>query len=630
MPDACPVVPSSGPLRPIPISDVRLASGFWGDRQTRNAGNTIGHCLAWIRRAGWIENFAIVIDSALPDGGLAGGLPVARRGREFSDADVYKIAEAMAWEAGRTGDEQLEKQLLDLGELLAGAQHPDGYLNTRFAHARYSDLEWGHELYCYGHLIQAGVARLRTTGEDNLTGVALRAADHVCREFGPDGRVAVCGHPVIEMALVELYRVTGERRYLDQARLFVDRRGLRTLADIEFGRQYFQDDIPVRQSEVLHGHAVRALYLACGVVDVAVETGDDELLAAVVRQWEETVATRTYITGGMGSRHQDEAFGEAFELAPDRAYAETCAAVASVMLSWRLLLATGEARFADLIERTLFNAVAVSPDEQGTKFFYRNTLHQRRPSEVPALDEQSPRAAAGMRAPWYEVSCCPANIARTFASLGGYAATADSEGVQLHQFMDAEIRTEPADIQVSTAYPVDGKVIIRISRSVEHEWTLRVRIPQWAAGARLRAGGEWRAVGAGYAEVRRQWRPGDQVELDLPMQPRWIRPDPRIDAVRGCVAVERGPLVYCLESVDQDGADLDTVAVLTTQPPQPDGDTTLTAPARSTRLPERPWPYGETGVSEELSTTAVFVPYHSWGNRGPSTMRVFVPEQPSR
>ncbi|MBP2325968.1 DUF1680 family protein [Kibdelosporangium banguiense] len=620
MSEASPVVPSQGVLRPIPITDVSLREGFWGERQARNASSTIDHCLNWVRRAGWIDNFAAAV---------AGTLPEARRGREFSDADLYKLIEGMAWEVGRSGTERLDKELLGLGELMAKAQHPDGYLNTKFGHARYSDLEWGHELYCYGHLIQAAVARLRTTGEDEFTAVALRAADHVCAEFGPAGRVGVCGHPVIETALVELYRVTGRQRYLDQARLFVDRRGQRTLADIEFGRRYFQDDVPVRQSEVLHGHAVRALYLACGAVDVAVETGDTDLLAAVIRQWEQTVATRTYLTGGMGSRHQDESFGEAFELAPDRSYAETCAAVASVMLSWRLLLATGEARFADLAERTLFNAIAVSPDENGTAFFYRNTLHQRRLPGIPAVDEESPRAAAGMRAPWYEVSCCPTNISRMMASIGGYVATADSSGIQLHQFTAADIRTEVADLQVDTAYPEAGKVVVRIRRTVEHEWALRIRVPAWATGAHLRVGGSRRPVAPGYAQVQRRWEVGDRVVLDLPMTARWTRPDPRIDAVRGCVAVERGPVVYCLESVDQPDADLETFSVVTTDLPEPTG-TALSVPAQYSRLPDRPWPYGETSAMEELSTTALFVPYHMWGNRGPSTMRVFVPEHPPR
>jgi uncharacterized protein len=617
-PKACPVVPTGSALRPIAIDDVSLAPGFWGGRQSRNSENTIGHCLSWARKAGWLANFAASVD---------GTLPAARRGREFSDADVYKVAEAMAWEVGRTANERLDKELLDLGELLTAAQHSDGYLNTRFEAARYSDLEWGHELYCYGHLIQAGVARLRTAGEDDLTGVAVRAADHVCAEFGPDGRVGVCGHPEIEMALVELYRATGQRRYLDQARLFVDRRGLRTLADIEFGRRYFQDDVPVRHTDVLHGHAVRALYLACGAVDVAVETGDDELLSAVVRQWEHTVASRTYITGGMGSRHQDEAFGEAFELPPDRAYAETCAAIASVMLSWRLLLATGEARFADLIERTLYNAIAVSPDERGTSFFYSNTLHQRRPPDVAEPDAESPRAATGMRAPWYEVSCCPTNISRMFASLGGYIATADSDGVQLHQFAAAEIHTDVADLHVHTTYPWDGEVVVHVLRTVSREWTLSVRIPAWAAGATLHADST-HTVSPGYAKVRRQWLAGDRIVVHLPMTPRWTRPDPRIDAVRGCVAVERGPMIYCLESVDQAGADLDTMTVLTTQAPEPSGEFRLTAPARWSRLPDRPWPYGEADSLEGLSTSAVFVPYHMWGNRGPGTMRVFVPEHP--
>src|SRR5690606_11757002 len=222
--------------------------------------------------------------------------------------------------------------------------------------ARWSDLEWGHELYCLGHLFQAAVARARTRPEadDGLLEVARRAADLGCGVFGDGGIRSVCGHAEVEVALAELARVTGEQRYLEQAKLFVDRRGHGVLADIEWGRGYFQDDVPVREAQVLHGHAVRANYLAAGAVDVAVETGEAELLDALRSQWERTVARRTYITGGQGSHHQDEAFGDDFELPSDRAYSETCAGVGSVMFSWRLLLATGEARYADLIERTLY------------------------------------------------------------------------------------------------------------------------------------------------------------------------------------------------------------------------------------------------------------------------------------
>ncbi|MGH3391511.1 MAG: glycoside hydrolase family 127 protein, partial [Actinomadura sp.] len=303
-----PVSPSRGVLRPLGLDEVRLLPGFWGDRQELNAAVILDHCHGWMSRAGWIGNFGAAVE---------GRLPADRHGREFSDSEIYKLMEAFSWEAGRTGRDH--PAIAELTDLIAAAQEGDGYLNTMFGHQgpgrRYRDLEWGHELYCYGHMIQAGVARLRMHGDDRFVQVVRRAADHVSERFAEAPEV--CGHPEIEMALVELYRATGDDRYLEQARAFVDRRGRPALADIHLGRAYYQDDMPVREARVFRGHAVRALYLACGVVDVAVETGDDELLQTVIAQWERTIAARTYLTGGMGSRHSGEAFGEDFELPPD-------------------------------------------------------------------------------------------------------------------------------------------------------------------------------------------------------------------------------------------------------------------------------------------------------------------------
>jgi len=511
-PGGRPVAPSAGRLRPLGMGEVRLTGGFWADRQHVNATASLRHIEDWMEREGWIPNFDRAAAGTLSD--------LDRGGREFSDSEVYKLLEAMAWEIGRSGDADLDARFAAIVARIAPVQERDGYLNTRFGRAgqpaRYSDLEWGHELYCYGHLFQAAVARARTRGDDLLVDVARRAADHVCDAFGPDGIASVCGHPEVETALVELGRVTGERRYLDQAALFVERRGHGVLADIGYGRVYYQDDVPVREATVLRGHAVRANYLAAGAVDVAVETGDPELLGAVERQWAATVARRTYVTGGQGSHHQDESFGDDFVLPPDRAYSETCAGVGSIMLAWRLLLATGESRYADLVERTLFNVVATSPAADGRAFYYANTLHQRRPGTVPRDDEPSVRAASSLRAPWFEVSCCPPNVARTLASLDAYLATADDDGVQLQQLAPAEVRTTLPDgrtvaFDVATAYPRDGVVEVRVVGAESRPWTLSLRVPAWADGATLEVPGEpARAVPAGTpATVTRAFAPGE-------------------------------------------------------------------------------------------------------------------------
>ena len=630
-----PVAPSRGRLRPLGLDEVRITGGFWDRRREVNATATLDHCREWMERVGWIGNFSAAVE---------GRVHRDRRGREFADSDVYKLLEAMAWAADSGADPALDTQIAALTETIAPAQEADGYLNTAFGRPgqqpRYSDLEWGHELYCYGHLIQAGVAQARARGEGELAKIARRAADHVCATFGPGGTEGVCGHPEIETALVELARATGEQRYLDQAALFVARRGHRTLADIEFGRAYFQDDVPVRDATVLRGHAVRALYLAAGAVDVAVEIGDEDLLAAVERQWEATVARRTYLTGGMGSHHRDESFGDDFVLPPDRAYSETCAGVASVMLSWRLLLATGDPRYADLAERTLFNVVATSPSEDGRTFFYANTLHRRRRGTVPPVDRDSPRAESSLRAPWFAVSCCPTNVARTLAALPAYLATADDGGIQLHQYADAEIATSLASgqtvaLRVRTDYPSGGSVTVRVGRSPDHPWTLSLRVPSWTRGATawlVDPDGVRRPAAPGTAEVTRVFRPGDEIRLELPVTPRWIGADPRVDAVRGTLAVQRGPLVYCAESVDLPGGrDVDVVRVDSSAAPQDGPHDTVVVPGElAVPGPEHdaPWPYAT--ADERLAPTAdhepiVLVPYHSWANRGPSTMRVWLP-----
>jgi uncharacterized protein len=608
-----PVVPARGELRPLGIGDVRLDGGFWGDRQELNANVMLPHCYAWEDRLGWIDNFRD---------------PSLERGREFADSDVYKLVEGMAWEVGRSGDEDLDRLIGEIAAKAGEAQEDDGYLNTRFGHRgpqqRYTDLEWGHELYCYGHLIQAAVARLRTRGEDRLVEIARRAADHVCDAFGADANQGVCGHPEIEMALVELYRATGQERYLEQARLFVERRGRPALADIERGRAYFQDDMPIRDAEAFRGHAVRALYLASAAVDVAVETGDAELLAAIERQWERTIARRTYLTGGMGSRHSDESFGEDYELPPDRAYSETCAGVASVMLAWRLLLATGDARYADLAERTLYNVVATSPALDGSGFFYANPLHQRVPGDAPEPDAESPRASSSLRAPWFSVSCCPTNVGRTLASLAAYVATADDGGVQIHQFAPCTVRTTLADgravgLRVETGYPWSGDVTIRVEETDGGPWRLSLRVPGWAGEAVLVDRGRRRPVPAGYAVQDAEWREGDEIRLELPIAPRWTRPDPRVDAARGCVALERGPLVYCLESTDQEAG----ISLADVLAHAADGVEQSDAPAA---LGGGVLVRAAGTLLAGASTPLTFIPYHAWGNRGLATMRVWVPE----
>ena len=611
---AAPVVPTRGRLRPLGVSEVRITGGFWGDRQAVNGTATLDHIESRLESEGWLPNFDLA---------AAGTLPAGRRGREFADSEVYKYLEAVAWEIGRTdaaADAALEQRFRSVVARVAAAQEADGYVNTMFGRPgqgdRWSDLEWGHELYCLGHLFQAAVARHRTRpdADDGLVAIARRAADLVCRVFGPDGRDAICGHAEVEVGLAELGRALGEQRYIDQAALFVERHGRGSLAEIEWGQEYFQDDVPVRDAVALRGHSVRANYLASGATDVAIELSDDGLLDALRGQWDRTVERRTYVTGGQGSHHQDEAFGADWELPSDRAYSETCAGVGSIMFSWRLLLATGDTRHADLIERTLFNVVATSPAPDGRAFYYANTLHQRVPGVEADPEGTSKRASSSLRAPWFEVSCCPPNVARTFASLAAYLATADDDGVQVHQYASASVRTMLPDgravsFDVVTGYPVDGS--IRVTIAEDAAFTLTLRVPSWAEGATVRvdAGGEsaQHPAAPGTIEIRRAFRADDVVELTLPLVARVSSADPRVDAVRGTVVVERGPEVLALESIDF-GSDV-VDAVVAGAPVEHEG---------SVRLPVRNRTSGQV-------TDAVLVPYHDWAHRGPSTMRVWIP-----
>jgi DUF1680 family protein len=627
-----PVSPRSSRLRPLGLSQVQITDGYWADLQRRNGRATIPHIEYWLERSGWLPNF---------DAACEGRLPEARRGREFSDSEVYKLLEAMSWELGRAHDPDLETRFHAIVERVASAQDDDGYLSTMFGRpgqaARWSDLEWGHELYCIGHLIQAAVARARTGHpDDKLVQVARRAADLVCAVFGPDGVASVDGHPEIEPALVELYRVTGDEAYLDQAELFIDRRGHGVLEPIEFGAAYFQDDMPLRDADVFRGHAVRAMYLASGAVDLADERADEDLRDAVLRQWRRTIARRTYITGGMGSRHQDEAFGEDFFLPPDRAYSETCAGVGSIMLAWRLLLAYGDPAFSDLIERTLYNVVSTSPSADGRAFFYANTLHRREPGQLAEASRPSLRASSSLRAPWFAVSCCPTNVARTLASVAAYVATADDEGLQLHQYVSGDIQHRlhggrPISLSVTTDYPHEGLIRINVNHTAGSAWTLSVRVPSWAvAGATLSVNGAGRPVKPGMVAERREWQSGDEVVLQLPMHPRFVFPDERVDAVRGCLAVERGPIVHALESVDlPPGMGVDEVRVDTAVSPRIVGGRVVVKCLR-VHHQDNDWPFRGSPVEVSPAVGDVLdevplVEYHSWANRGPSTMRVWIP-----
>jgi DUF1680 family protein len=628
-----PVRPSAAAAvvhRPLGAGGVRLSGGLLGEWQRRNRAVSLPQALRQMETAGNLGNLRLAVAGAGGD----------YRGPAFMDSDLYKSLEAVSWEMGNEPAPALAEFAAEATALLAKAQLPDGYLNSYVqvsGRPRYERLASSHELYCAGHLIQAAVAASRTFDDGALLRVATDFADHLVTAF-LGGTNGLDGHPIVETALVELYRETGTDAYLQLARQFVNQRGRGRVGDSGFGRRYLQDDVPVRVRAAVVGHAVRALYLEAGVVDVAVETGDQQLLASSVRRWDDMVATKTALTGGNGSRHSGEAFGDAWELPPDRAYNETCAAIASFQWAWRLLLATGEARYADLMERVLYNGFGASMSADGQRFFYVNPLQRREDH----FEEDDP----GRRREWFSCACCPPNIMRLVASLGHYVATAAADVLYVHLLAQAQVSAPLAggvlSLDVATDYPWSGAVEFRVRECPEAECALAVRIPGWSREVTVALNGEplpTQVDDRGYLVVRRRWRPGDVLACGLDVTPRLTYPDGRIDALRGTVAVERGPLVYCFEQADQDDdvslADLALGAGELSERPEvlPGVGPTVLVEASAAGLaapgpgglPYRARPDGAPAGS----VAAVALPYFQWDNRDGGAMRVWLPQRPA-
>jgi len=636
-----PVSPVSGhqlAVTPLGLHEVTLTGGFWGQWQRQNREVTTPHALAWLERDGSVDNLRR----------LGQGDPGPHRGMWFSDSDLYKVLEGVSWDLGREPDEHLAGVVRDMAAIIAAAQEPDGYLNSYVQgghQVRWDNLVTSHELYCMGHLIQAGVAHKRATGGDELLDVVRRVADCVVRDFGDLRRKDTDGHPEIEMALVELYRVTGHAPYLDLARQLIDVRGHRVLAaEGHFDSAYYLDATPVREQSTVVGHAVRALYLLSGVIDVYLETGEQALLDAAVRQWSSMVASKLYLTGAVGSRFEGESFGDEYELPPDLAYGETCATIALIQASWRLLLATGESRFADVIERALHNLFAASTSVERNAFFYNNPAQRRSARPAAPLDTRPSRAEApGTRPQWFPCACCPPNIMRTIAALAGHVATRTDDGLQIHLYLPATIDTPVASLTMQTQYPLDGAVTVTVTATREEPWTLALRVPDWCRGASATVNGESVPVGSeGYVRINRTWQTGDVVAFTMPMPARFTVAHPSVDAVRGEVAIERGPVVYCLESPDSpDGVDLNHIEVLVDEPlaervaeDLPGGPGVVVEVAAVMRDDSAWAGTGWFALDEEPAesgrrVTLTAIPYRLWANRGPSVMRIFVPAQRS-
>jgi len=634
------------PVRPVPFTDVTFTGGTLAERQRTNRRVTVPFALGQCESSGRMKNFDLAAETLRRRAaGEAAFQHTPATTAPYDDSDVFKALEGASYCLTLEPDPALREQVDAAIGRIAAAQEPDGYLYTfRTMHPdapvdkRMDAQRWlkdpgqSHELYNLGHLFEAGVAHARATGADGLLAVCLKAADLLHREFA-DGEPRIPpGHQGIEMALVKLHEQTGDRRWLDLARVFLAARG--------GGSPYNQNHRAVAAQREAVGHAVRANYMYAGMADVAALAGDPAAVEAINAIWDDVVGRKLHLTGGCGAHGGGETYGEAYDL-PHRCYNETCAGVAFLYWNHRMFLMTGNGRFMDVFERTLYNNVLSGVSLSGDRFFYPNPL------EWDGAEKFN-HGHAG-RAPWFGCACCPPNVVRTLASLAGYAyavrpGDADAGGdrlfVNLYAEGTAKVRLGGQDVRIGqrTKYPWDGAVAIEVAPAAPADFTLCLRIPGWVRGRpvptdlytyvdaepaawRVRVNGT--AVEPtlvdGYAAVTRSWRDGDRVELELPMPVRRVVADERVAAARGQVALERGPTVYCFEGLDNGGTVADLVL--------PD-DAAMTAAFAADR-------FGGVTVLEVAGASradgqaqagkAVAIPYAVWNNRGPTPMRVWLP-----
>lgn len=617
-------------LKTIPVSAVKIRDGFWQRRRNTNVNLSIPSMHDELIEHGRMDNF-------LRLEGLAND---PQRGPVYSDSDIYKWLEAVGF-ALQSGDEtRLRTTAETMIRQVTAAQEPNGYLNTYFVGDRSSQQmlpatqETGHELYCIGHLLQSAVAWYRATGDPALLDAGIRFVDgFLLPSYGPapSQKPIVAGHPEIEMSLIELYRTTGNRRYLDLSGYIL--RGDSRIPLTSRQITYMFCGIPFTSRTKLEGHAVRAMYACCGATDYYLETGDPEYWKALNVLWNDLYQHQLYITGGVGARAAGEAFGDAYELPNARAYGESCAAIGNMMWNWRMLAATGDAKFADVIERALYNGINSGMSLDGRTYCYRNPL---------AFD---PSSGDTIRNPWYDTTCCPPNLERTMASLPGYFYSLTDDALYVHLYDNSEVNWRLQDgtglrVVQTTRYPWEGEVQLEISPAQPAEFALNVRIPAWSLSNTVQVNGKAIAGAAPgrYLTIRRRWTSGDRVTLAFDMTPRILRANPAVTENTGRVAFQRGPMVFCMEGLDQsvrpdqrnlagfsvratgatsakyDASTLDGIVVLEHQ-----GSHEETPPSSALYYA------ADTPPAQANPATLRLIPYYAWANREPSEMQVWIP-----
>jgi DUF1680 family protein len=619
-------------LRNVPVRAVTIEDGFWSKRRKTNVERSIPTMREQLEQHGRMDNFRrLVGKSAAP-----------QKGPYYSDSDIYKWTEAVGF-ALQSGDiPELRNVTSSMIREVVAVQEPSGYLNTYYVEDRVAQRmlprsqEVGHELYNLGHMLQGAIAYYRATGDATLLDAGAKFVDgFLMSNYGPgaDRKPIVSGHPEIEMSLIELYRTTGNRRYVELAGYILkgdDRIPLEPRQYI-----YMNSGIPFTSRTKLEGHAVRAMYACCGAADYFLETGDESYWKTLNTLWDDLAKRQMYITGGVGARSQGEAFGQPYELPNAQAYGESCAAIGNMMWNWRMLAASGEARFTDVIERSLYNGINSGMSLDGTMYCYRNPL---------AFD---PSSGEKIRNPWYDTTCCPPNLERTFASLPGYFYSTSKDGLYVHLYDNSvlEWRLEsglPIKVEQKTNYPWDGDIQLVLKPAEPTGFTLHVRIPGWVKNPKVAVNGKSvDGVPCGqYLPIHRHWSSGDTVALTLPMTPEVISSNPRVADNLGRVAVQRGPVVYCMEQLDQTGAaDLSAVSIVVNSSSLKnfeseyksgllDGVTVLHhGGAASEVAADQDGLYvpASASAAKTRPESLTLIPYYAWANRQPTSMQVWIP-----
>ena len=616
-------------LRPVPVEAVHLANGFWSTRRTVTTQRSLPTMLELLEEHGEVDNFRR----------LSGRKNAPRRGPVYTDSDVYKWIEAASWalasnETPETDKTKFRSQIESLISDIAAAQEPSGYLNTYYvgekAHLRFTEMTRSHEGYCLGHLIQAAIAYYRATGSQALLVPAMKFADFLVANFGPTSHPFLTGHPELEMALVELYRTTGNGNYLSFARYLlsgVERDRLK-LKDSEI--RYMFSGKPFTSRTEFEGHAVRALYASSGATDYFMESGDPAYKKTLDLLWTDLTMRKMYITGGVGARANGESIGDSYELPNLDAYAETCAAVANVMWNFRLWALTGSASYADVLERALYNGVNSGMSLSGTLYCYRNPLASN---------------GEKLRNPWYDTDCCPPNVERLFESLPGYFYAMSRDGVYVNLFDNSQLDWHLADgtpfqLMQTTTYPWWGDVHFAVEPARPSAFTVYLRWPAWAASANVQVNGQPVILGdqkpGSFIAISRIWKRGDNISLSLQMQAVQIVANPKVTSDFGRSAMQRGPLIYALEQIDQNGAALPEITVRhngqIAEPFRKDLLGGVTVLKVSGQVAEKPFveePLYQTlalaASRPKRSIVLTYIPYFSINNREPTPMEVWAP-----